>query len=546
MIRFSLLALFASTVLYAQTSITFDTLNDGDVVTTQYSGVTFSNAQVLRSGFSLNEIDFPAHSGANAITDASGPISIAFSAPVSNFSGYFTHAKPITITAFDGTGNQLAVTTSTKNNAAVSGDGSAPNELLSLAAGNIAKVVISGSLAGNSVVADDISYASGTGSPGALQLITVAPCRVIDTRNANGPLGGPFIAGHTTRTIPIPSSSCGVPANATAWSLNITVVPRNGTLGFLTVWPTGQSQPGVSTLNSPDGSVLANAAIVPAGLSGAINAFATDNTDLIVDINGYFAPPAASTLQFYPLFPCRVLDTRNPAGTFGAPAVPGGGSRSFPIPSSPCGAPANSAAYSFNVTVVPHGELGYLTAWPTGGTQPYVSTLNSIDGTVLANAAIVPAGTGGAVSFYAANTTDLIVDINGYFAAPSSSGLNFYAATPCRLVDTRNPPGSLGGPSIGAQATRAFPLSSSPCGLPGYPSAQAYSLNMTVVPPGPLGYITTWPTGGTQPGVSTLNALKGLVVANAAIVPASNTGSVSVFAQSATDVIIDTNGYFGP
>ena len=69
MIRFLLiLVVFASTVLQAQTAITFDTLNDGDLVTTQYSGVTFSNAQVLKSGFSLNDLDFPAHSGANAIT----------------------------------------------------------------------------------------------------------------------------------------------------------------------------------------------------------------------------------------------------------------------------------------------------------------------------------------------------------------------------------------------------------------------------------------------------------------------------------------------
>jgi hypothetical protein len=69
---------------------------------------------------------------------------------------------------------------------------------------------------------------------------------------------------------------------------------------------------------------------------------------------------------------------------------------------------------------------------------------------------------------------------------------------------------------------------------------------MTVAPPAPLSYITVWPTGGTQPVVSTLNATKGLVVANAAIVPASNTGSVSVFVTDPTNVIVDTNGYFGP
>jgi len=46
----------------------------------------------------------------------------------------------------------------------------------------------------------------------------------------------------------------------------------------------------VSTLNSPDGSIDANAAIVPAGTDGSINAFASDSTRLILDINGYFAP----------------------------------------------------------------------------------------------------------------------------------------------------------------------------------------------------------------------------------------------------------------
>jgi uncharacterized protein (TIGR03437 family) len=205
-----------------------------------------------------------------------------------------------------------------------------------------------------------------------LQLQTVTPCRVMDTRNPNGPLGGPFISATTTRTIPVPSSACGIPGNATAYSLNITVVPRTGTLGYLTVWPDGRTQPVVSTLNSPDGSVLANAAIVPAGTGGSIDAFATNDTDLIVDINGYFVPPATGTLQFYPLTPCRVADTRNGDGVFGGPAIPGTGSRSFPIPSSSCGVPVSAAAYSLNVTVVPEGALGYVTAWPTGQTQPLV------------------------------------------------------------------------------------------------------------------------------------------------------------------------------
>ena len=68
------------------------------------------------------------------------------------------------------------------------------------------------------------------------------------------------------------------------------------------------------------------------------------------------------------------------------------------------------------VTVVPDGALGYLSAWQTGAAQPNVSTLNSWDGSVVANAAIVPAGTGGAISVFVTNPTNVILDINGYFA----------------------------------------------------------------------------------------------------------------------------------
>jgi transposase InsO family protein len=77
-------------------------------------------------------------------------------------------------------------------------------------------------------------------------------------------------------------------------------------------------------------------------------------------------------------------------------------------------------------------------------------------------------------------------------------------------------------------------------------TAEAYSLNMTVVPQGPLGYLTAWPAGQAQPEVSTLNVPKGFALANAAIVRAGTSGSINTFVTDLTDVIIDTNGYFAP
>lgn len=127
-----------------------------------------------------------------------------------------------------------------------------------------------------------------------LNFVGVTPCRIADTRLAAGTFGGPSMAAGSTRTFPIPSSSCNIPPTALAYSLNVTVVPLAGGLGYLSIWPTGQTQPYVSTLNSETGLIAANAAIVPAGTNGSINVFVTDNTDVILDIDGYFAAESFS------------------------------------------------------------------------------------------------------------------------------------------------------------------------------------------------------------------------------------------------------------
>ena len=64
--------------------------------------------------------------------------------------------------------------------------------------------------------------------------------------------------------------------------------------------------------------------------------------------------------------------------------------------------------------------------------------MNSLDGRIKANAAIVPGGYQGAVSVYASNTTDVVLDIDGYFTTPSAAAMAFYPLTPCRVFDTRN------------------------------------------------------------------------------------------------------------
>lgn len=260
-------------------------------------------------------------------------------------------------------------------------------------------------------------------------------------------------------------------------------------------------------------------------------------------------------LGFYPITPCRVVDTRTGSGfsgAFGAPSFAGGGTRNFPIPASFCNAPASAQAYSMNMTVVvpPSQGLGYLTSWDAGDAIPVVATLNALNGGVVGNAALVPGGTDQAISVFASNPTDLVIDMNGYFAPPiSPQALAFYPVTPCRVADTRTGSGfsgPFGQPSLTAGTSRDFPVQDSSCGIPS--SALAYSMRLTVVAPGPLGYLTAYPAGQALPVAATLNALGGGVVGNEAIVPAgaAAAGPISVYATNNTDLVIDINGYFAP
>lgn len=136
-------------------------------------------------------------------------------------------------------------------------------------------------------------------------------------------------------------------------------------------------------------------------------------------------PSGVNALVFVAMTPCRVVDTRAGqgfAGAFGPPSLVGGASRTFPIQSSTtCAVPPAAQAYSFNITVVPPGPLGFITAYPTGQSLPLAATVNSPQGFIVGNAAIVAAGTNGSVDVYASDPTDIVIDINGYYAPVSSA-----------------------------------------------------------------------------------------------------------------------------
>jgi hypothetical protein len=364
-----------------------------------------------------------------------------------------------------------------------------------------------------------------------LGFVPLAPCRFVDTRTQPFPFSWTALQPGEPRGVFV-GPTCGVPETARAVVVKVTAIPV-GPLAFLSVSYSSQSPDLTrsSTLNSWDGRTVSNLAVIP---GRGVSFYASDATHVIAETVGYFADSTWDSLVLYPVTPCRLLDTR----TSGNTPIPANSTRTLQATGN-CGIPANAAALSLNVTAIPRNTtLGSLTVFPTGQFRPEPSPLNAAPGRIVANAALLATGAGGSINIHASHEADVIVDVNGYFSTPSDSGLYFNALQPCRIADTRlgsNEPLQPG-------ATRTFnPAATAPeCNVPA--EARAHLVNATVVPPGPLAFLSLFPSPNWT-GSSTLNAYDGQVTANLAIVP--DTGqAIGVTSSNATHLVLDTLGYF--
>lgn len=386
----------------------------------------------------------------------------------------------------------------------------------------------------------------------ALRFVPMTPCRLVETRAAynfegrSGSFGPPSLSAGETRSIQVPSSGvCSIPSTAKAYFLNVTLIPKT-TVDTVTVWPAGDPRPSTYTARSLDGQIVANSTVVRAGSSAGIALYASDSADVLIDISGYFTDStAANTLAFYPVTPCRVVDTRSqyrsPAGPFGPPSMAARETRRFRMPANPYCTVPTAAAYSVTITAIPPGTLAYMTAWPSGGSQPNISSINSFAARTLANSLIVPASADGSIDIYASDATDFLLDINGYFAPDDGRGQFFYPVQQCRLSDS-----TVSGGAYGDNASRTTTVAGS-AACPGIPTgAQGYAIAVTAIPAGnSVPYVTAYPTGSAVPNTSILNAFQGQTVTNSAIVPAGTNGAIDIYTFRRTDIIVEISGYFG-
>ena len=362
----------------------------------------------------------------------------------------------------------------------------------------------------------------------------LVPTRLLDTR-----VSGQTLGPNTSLNLTVTGGS--VPSNATAVSLNVTVTNTTDS-GYLSVYPAGASRPFVSNLNWVTGETVPNAVIVPVGANGQVTIYNhTGKTDVVVDLEGYFAPQSTSSTAgaYVPLTPARI-DTGTTLGPGGSTNVQVAGVG---------GVPAGAGGAILNVTVTHTTAASFATVYPEGATRPTASNLNWPAGGTVANRVLVPLSSSGQITvFNHAGSADVIVDVSGYFTngtATLPSNASYYTAvTPARITDTR---ANSGYPNAGSTLGAGSTINVQVTGAAGIPTtATAVVLNVTAVDTTAASFFTVYP-GGVRPFTSDVNWSAGQIVPNLTVATLSGSGSISVYNHAGSaNLVVDAFGYFSP
>jgi CSLREA domain-containing protein len=404
-----------------------------------------------------------------------------------------------------------------------------------------------------------VTQAVGTPS---LQFFPLSsPLRLLDTRAGHVALvqpGAP-LAPNVPSNLPghFSIGGVGVPSEALALVGNATVDNTAGVPpGFATIYPNGSGLPLASNLNFVPGTVRPNQFTVGLGGDGTFNLLSSTGGNFIIDITGYYAPPAPGGLYFHPLSrPVRLLDTRP-----GAPALvqlnaalTAGQTLNLSglFTSGGVTVPASAKALAGNATVdnTVNAPAGFATLFPGGTALPPTSNLNYAGGTVAPNAFTVGLGGDGSFNLYSNSGGNFILDVTGYYDSVPSGGLLFHVLPqPVRELDTR--PGESAAVHPGTPLTPGvsfnLPGSFAFAGISVPSTAAALVGNATVdnTINAPAGFATLYPGGNPLPLASNLNYSPGLVAPNAFIVGVGTDGMYNLFSQSGSNFIIDISGYF--
>jgi hypothetical protein len=310
----------------------------------------------------------------------------------------------------------------------------------------------------------------------------------------------------------------------------------NRTWSCITAYNCTAELPDVSTLGFRPGQTVANQVTVPLD-DGDLCVFALVDTDLIIDINGYYRETGSGS-GFVPVKPSRLLDTRNA----GVASLRAGVEVPLEVAGASGAAPENANGVALNITVIDPTDYGYLQVYPCGaGTTADFSNINYEPHDVRPNAVVVPVDNRGRICMRSLRNTDVTVDFTGYFSP--DAGFDLLALDPIRMFDSRSPFANLNEATSGNRVGGGQVLRLQIAGERGIPEgAKAVSVNLTATDAMKSTYLTAFPCG-TRPNTSNVNlfALQP-ATANGAMVKLSADGALCVFTKNAVHIVVDING----
>ena len=219
----------------------------------------------------------------------------------------------------------------------------------------------------------------------------------------------------------------------------------------------------------------------------------------------------------------------------------------------PVTVPNSATSVALNITVFQPVAPGFVTVWPCGSKRPETSNLNYAGGQIIANNVLAPIDDDGTVCLYSLVTTDVIIDVSGWFTAEASeraAATGVVGITPKRVVDTRL---GLGWPG---RVTKSNPIVIDVAGMTATrpdgtsvtaPSdVRAVSMNVTSTESSEPGFLTVWPCDEPFPLAASVNYQAGSTVGNGVFAGVDGNGQVCIYSLAETHVVVDVQGWVAP
>jgi hypothetical protein len=403
----------------------------------------------------------------------------------------------------------------------------------SIAAATLGALVLFGSL----LVATPAHALNDTGIGG---VFVPSTGRILDTAKGIGGFSTPMEAGKY-RTIKV-AGLAGLPDDGSvgAVSLNATVGSA-AEIGTLFGRPDADTNRSTMLIyNAVSGVYTSNSASVAVSSDGTIQVMTETSARLILDVQGYYTANTDGTAAggFVPVAK-RLVDTRSGTGATKAAVAPG---KSIDVQITGAnGVPAGASGAVVNLIAVNStASDGYLTPYAAGGTKP-ANSLHYAPSENTAMQAQVPLSASGKITIAnSSTTTNLLVDLQGYFTAAGKGGAVF---TPGygRAYDSR----ATGNTVLGEQETRSIQIAGS-AGVPVMSSGiTAVVLTLIVAHGGGDGYADVWADGTTKPATTAINFNADEIQTNTITVPLGANGKISLRnAAKATNYVVDVQGWY--